>query len=69
MFRFEIPLSTPDGEKEQTLADLQDGTGQQQKQKQGEGKNLVFELHGSQFENRPADRANKKFKWRNLDYL
>ncbi|KLJ12544.1 ribonuclease P protein subunit POP4 [Blastomyces silverae] len=31
--------------------------------------NLVFELHGSQFENRPVDRANKKFKWRNLDYL
>ncbi|KAK2798743.1 hypothetical protein FQN50_008725 [Emmonsiellopsis sp. PD_5] len=31
--------------------------------------NLVFELHGSQFENRPVDRANKKFKWKNLDYL
>lgn len=30
---------------------------------------LIFELHGSQFENRPADRANKKFKWKNLDYL
>jgi len=23
---------------------------------------LVFELHGSQFENRAPDRANKKFK-------
>jgi ribonuclease P protein subunit POP4 len=32
-------------------------------------KELVFELHGSQFENRPVDRANKKFKWRNVDYL
>ncbi|PGG95267.1 hypothetical protein AJ79_10156 [Helicocarpus griseus UAMH5409] len=32
-------------------------------------KNLTFELHGSQFENRSVDRANKKFKWRNLDYL
>lgn len=32
-------------------------------------KPLVFELHGSQFENRPVDRANKKFKWRNVDYL
>ncbi|KAG5292085.1 ribonuclease P complex subunit Pop4 [Histoplasma ohiense] len=30
---------------------------------------LIFELHGSQFENRPVDRANKKFKWKNLDYL
>lgn len=28
----------------------------------GEKKNLVFELHGSQFENRAPDRANKKFK-------
>lgn len=32
-------------------------------------KPLEFELHGSQFENRPVDRANKKFKWRNVDYL
>ncbi|KAH8705472.1 putative ribonuclease P complex subunit Pop4 [Talaromyces proteolyticus] len=32
-------------------------------------KDLVFELHGSQFENRPVDRANKKFKWKNVDYL
>lgn len=32
-------------------------------------KPLVFELHGSQFENRPVDRANKKFKWRNIDYV
>ena len=30
---------------------------------------LIFELHGSQFENRPVDRANKKFKWKNVDYL
>lgn len=34
-----------------------------------EDKKLVFELHGSQFQNRPVDRANKKFKWRNVDYL
>jgi ribonuclease P protein subunit POP4 len=30
---------------------------------------LVFELHGSQFELRPAERANRKFKWRSMDYL
>lgn len=36
---------------------------------EGGGKELVFELHGSQFENRPVDRANRKFKWRNVDYL
>ncbi|PWY96616.1 ribonuclease P complex subunit Pop4 [Aspergillus sclerotioniger CBS 115572] len=35
----------------------------------GKGKELVFELHGSQFQNRPVDRANKKFKWRNVDYI
>ena len=27
---------------------------------------LVFELHGSQFENRATDRATKKFKQRNM---
>jgi ribonuclease P protein subunit POP4 len=32
-------------------------------------KPLVFELHGSQFENRAPDRANKKFKWKGMDYL
>jgi ribonuclease P protein subunit POP4 len=32
-------------------------------------RNLVFELHGNQFEFRPADRASRKFKWKNMDYL
>jgi len=32
-------------------------------------KPLVFEIHGNQFENRAADRANKKFKWRGIDWL
>ncbi|WEW57704.1 ribonuclease P subunit [Emydomyces testavorans] len=55
VFRFEIPApSVPSTEN----GELQNAL-----------KNLVFELHGSQFENRPADRANKKFKWKNLDYL
>jgi ribonuclease P protein subunit POP4 len=31
--------------------------------------NLVFELHGNQFEFRPADRASRKFKWKAMDYL
>ncbi|KAI9772477.1 MAG: hypothetical protein M1840_000682 [Geoglossum simile] len=39
----------------------------------GEGtaqaRKLVFELHGSQFEHRSTDRANKKFKQHNLDDL
>lgn len=29
-------------------------------------KNLIFELHGSQFENRATDRATKKFKHKNI---
>jgi ribonuclease P protein subunit POP4 len=31
--------------------------------------NLVFELHSSQFEFRPADRANRKFKFKAMGYL
>jgi ribonuclease P protein subunit POP4 len=30
---------------------------------------LVFELHGNQFEFRPADRASRKFKFKATDYL
>lgn len=30
---------------------------------------LVFELHGNQLEMRAADRAKKKFKWKNMDYI
>ncbi|KAL4931617.1 RNase P/RNase MRP complex subunit [Aspergillus undulatus] len=62
IFRFCLPL--PDapgvGEKEDAAAEMEG---------RSEDKNLVFELHGSQFQNRPVDRANKKFKWRNVDYL
>jgi len=32
-------------------------------------KPLVFELHGNQFEMRAADRANKKFKWKSMEYV
>lgn len=57
VFRFSVPLPEPQN-------DTTEGSGDT-----SAGKNLVFELHGSQFENRPVDRANKKFKWRNVDYL
>ncbi|KAG5204007.1 Ribonuclease P protein subunit [Trichophyton interdigitale] len=54
IFRFEIPHpSDPDTEARTGF----------------EAKNLVFEIHGNQFENRAPERANKKFKWKNLDYL
>lgn len=48
IFRFEIPLA----------AETTEGTVGEDKS----SRNLVFELHGSQFENRAPDRANKKFK-------
>ncbi|KAL1996852.1 hypothetical protein VTN49DRAFT_7717 [Thermomyces lanuginosus] len=54
VFRFTVPTSSQGD----------DGQGQPQ-----DSKELVFELHGSQFQNRPVDRANKKFKWKNVDYL
>ena len=56
VFRFEIPPpSTEPGGEGQSLQD--------------KGRKLVFELHGSQFENRAADRANRKCKQRNLPDL
>ncbi|EEP75814.1 conserved hypothetical protein [Uncinocarpus reesii 1704] len=57
VFRFEIPIPALPS------------TDNDQPPKPDSPKNLTFELHGSQFENRPADRANRKFKWKNLDYL
>ena len=33
-------------------------------------RSVVLELHGSQFQKRPAERANRQFKWQvNMDYL
>ncbi|QKX58414.1 uncharacterized protein TRUGW13939_05536 [Talaromyces rugulosus] len=58
VFRFTIPIPSP-LPNEDDAADVSQNT----------GKDLVFELHGSQFENRPVDRANKKFKWKNIDYV
>ncbi|KAL4889435.1 RNase P/MRP, p29 subunit [Aspergillus ambiguus] len=58
IFRFSVPL--PESDEKQ---DSEGDSGKMPK------KEFIFELHGSQFENRPVDRANKKFKWRNVDYL
>ncbi|KAB8069245.1 hypothetical protein BDV29DRAFT_56688 [Aspergillus leporis] len=57
IFRFRVPLP---GQGKEDM-DVTEGAGSK--------KELTFELHGSQFQNRPVDRANKKFKWRNVDYL
>ncbi|KAL4802363.1 hypothetical protein BDV18DRAFT_65633 [Aspergillus unguis] len=56
VFRFCVPL--PDSKD-----------GEEKKDSEGDDNKVVLELHGSQFQNRPVDRANKKFKWRNVDYL
>ncbi|OCT45074.1 Ribonuclease P protein subunit p29 [Cladophialophora carrionii] len=58
VFRYEIPLPESGGEG-----------GQQGEEGEGRGRSLVFELHGNQFEFRPADRANRKFKWKVTDHL
>ncbi|KAJ5599702.1 hypothetical protein N7450_000769 [Penicillium hetheringtonii] len=62
VFRFTVPLPM----SEESAAGKEDSQGTEVS---NTPKPLVFELHGSQFENRPVDRANKKFKWRNVDYL
>ncbi|KAE8372042.1 hypothetical protein BDV26DRAFT_286303 [Aspergillus bertholletiae] len=63
IFRFRVPLSAP-GPDELDVTEDKNATASSAARKE-----LTFELHGSQFLNRPVDRANKKFKWRNVDYL
>jgi ribonuclease P protein subunit POP4 len=53
VFKFTVPVPAEGGDQKQDDKALP----------------LVFELHGNQFENRAVDRANKKFKWRNIDYI
>ncbi|OAG44815.1 hypothetical protein AYO21_00776 [Fonsecaea monophora] len=66
VFRYEIPLperesdSRNDDPREEEVKDKEDTKGSRM---------LVFELHGNQFEFRPAERANRKFKWKAMDYL
>jgi ribonuclease P protein subunit POP4 len=70
VFQYEIPLpqpALPAGSKDQGEED--GGQQRHSGQKEEPGPRLVFELHGNQFEFRPADRANRKFKWKVTDYL
>ncbi|KAI4761087.1 RNase P/MRP, p29 subunit [Aureobasidium sp. EXF-3400] len=48
VFRFEVPFAEQDDDGDSQMVEPR--------------KPFIFELHGSQFENRPADRANRKFK-------
>lgn len=56
IFRFEIPLRDDNTEGENEQEESKEG--QEQKQK----KTLIFELHGTAFENRAAERATKRVK-------
>ncbi|KAM5490425.1 putative ribonuclease P [Microsporum audouinii] len=70
VFRFEIPLprdSDPEAGQKEAIG--QASTLPKGLELELEKRNLIFELHGNQFENRAPERANKKFKWKNLDYL
>ena len=54
VFRFAVPRPVGrDGKGEEGMAEGESEV---------KGKDLVFELHGDQFEYRAADRANRKFK-------
>jgi ribonuclease P protein subunit POP4 len=55
VFRFDIPPLRPSGSE----SDIRDGGNITALDTE---KNLVFELHGDQFQHRAVDRANKKFK-------
>ncbi|KAL9110167.1 MAG: hypothetical protein Q9227_005227 [Pyrenula ochraceoflavens] len=59
VFRFEVPLLPPE------TGDTEDSGKEPVTKKEP----FVFEVHGSQIEARPADRANRKFKWKVMDYL
>ncbi|KAL2399160.1 hypothetical protein ABEF95_001481 [Exophiala dermatitidis] len=62
VFRYEVRLGDEERGEDPDKGD-KEGEQQQQQQK------LVFEVHGNQFEFRPAERANRKFKWKAMDYL
>ncbi len=68
VFRYEIPLPEIDseggGKDEEGNIEMHEQADETQQRR-----NLVFELHGNQFEFRPADRANRKFKLKVTDYL
>ena len=68
VFRFEIPQSSVKKDEAESKT-TNEHSNREEVEVRPEVLNLVFELHGSQFENRAVDRATKKFKQRNMSYL
>lgn len=74
VFRYEVRLPLPDeglgpaGQREEQGLD-EESRSQLQPQPQPQPRRLVFEVHGNQFEFRPAERASRKFKWKAMDLL
>ncbi|KAK4166646.1 ribonuclease P protein subunit p29 [Cladorrhinum sp. PSN259] len=58
VFRFEVPVPVPKKEEEGGKEGEEGG----EKQKKEESSNMVFEVHGEQFQFRSADRASRKFR-------
>ncbi|KIW44069.1 uncharacterized protein PV06_05108 [Exophiala oligosperma] len=80
VFRYQVELPPPregPGETADSPDDVQSrlqekskSTGQvDDRETENKPKSLTFEVHGNQFEFRPADRASRKFKWKVTDYL
>lgn len=55
VFRFEVPVADPPAAGEDALDSASDSAAPK-------AKNMVFELHGSQFGFRAGERAGRKFK-------
>ncbi|KIW90760.1 uncharacterized protein Z519_08543 [Cladophialophora bantiana CBS 173.52] len=66
VFRYAIPLPEDGNEIENEGPHKEKDEGREASMRR---RMLVFELHGNQFEFRPAERANRKFKWKAMDYL
>ena len=69
VFRLEVPLlANNEGGNTEVLNDATADATEAGSRTTNAG-NLVFELHGSQFESRPVERATKKFKQHRMDLL
>ncbi|KAL6244243.1 hypothetical protein RBB50_009113 [Rhinocladiella similis] len=75
VFRYQVELprqgdTTATGDDVQSQQEKSESNVQVQgRVPESDRRSLTFEVHGNQFEFRPADRASRKFKWKVTDYL